>query len=249
MSDLIPFVLKQQQTLIKEEIEDKYVSVIFDGTTRLGEAMAVVVRFVSNNFTIEQRLIRLQLLAKSLSGEEIARELVSVLSVGYGIKPGLLISAMHDGASTNNIAMRTIGVIYPNLFDVCCFSHTIDRVGNHFKIATLSEFISSWISLFSHSSKVKLLWRERTGMSMSSYSATRWWSKWEVMHQVFLYFGDVEPFLCENEDIAPATRGKLLAFFSDPNKKAVLQIELAAITNWREPFKVTALLHLYAIRS
>ena len=112
-------------------------AVIFYGTTRLGEAMAIVVRFVSCNFTIEQHLIRLQLLAKSLSGEEIARELVSVLSVGYGIKPGLLISAMCDGASTNNIAMRTIGVIYPNLFDVCCFSHTLDRVGNHFKIVTL----------------------------------------------------------------------------------------------------------------
>ena len=56
------------------------------------------------------------------------------------------------------------------------------------------------------------------------------------MHQLFLYLGDVEPFLCESEDIAPATRGKLLAFFSDPNKKAVLQIELAAIIDWGEPF-------------
>ena len=136
-----------------------YVAVIFDGTTRLGEALAVL-RFISSNFTIKQHLIRLQLLAKSLCGEEIARELVSVLSVGYGIKPGLLLSAMRDGASKNNLAMRTIGVIYSNLLNVCCFSHTIDCVGKHFKIPLLSEFISSWISLFSHSSKVKLLWRE-----------------------------------------------------------------------------------------
>lgn len=47
MSDLIPFVLNQQQTLIKEEIEGKYVAVIFDGTTYLGEALGIVLRFVS----------------------------------------------------------------------------------------------------------------------------------------------------------------------------------------------------------
>jgi len=66
---------------------------------------------------------------------------------------------------------------------------------------------------------------------MSLYSATRWWSKWEMMHQIFFYFNDVEPqpFLNENEDMAPATRGKLLGFFSDLNTKVVLQIELAAI--------------------
>jgi len=84
MSDLIPCVLKQQQASVKEEIEGKYVAVIFDGTTRLGEALAVVLRFINDDFTIQQRLIRLQLLAKSLCGEEIARELVTVLSVGYG---------------------------------------------------------------------------------------------------------------------------------------------------------------------
>ena len=57
-----------------------------------------------------------------------------------------------------------------------------------------------------------------------------------MMHQVYLYFGDMEPFLCENDDIAPATQEKLVGFFSDPNKKAVCQIELAAIVDWRELF-------------
>ena len=50
---------------------------------------------------------------------------------------------------------------------------------------------------------------------MSSYSATRWWSEWEVIKQVLVYFGDSEPFLIEDEDVGPALRPKLLAFFSD----------------------------------
>ena len=232
MSDLIPFVLRQEQAKIKEEIEGKHVAVIFDGTTYLGEALAIVLRFVSEDFEIKQRLIRLQLLAKSLTGEEIARELITVLSVGYGINPNLLLSAMRDGASSNNAAMRTLNVVYPHVFDVACFSHTLDRVGSHFNTPVLLEFINSWISLFSHSLKVKLLWKEKTGKAMGSYSATRWWSKWEVMLQVCQYFGDVEIFLTENSDVSPATRAKL----SDPNKKVTLQVELAAIVDWGEPF-------------
>ena len=51
---------------------------MFDGTTHTCEALAIVIRFVSDPWVIEQRLIRIQLLAKSLSGEEIARKLINV---------------------------------------------------------------------------------------------------------------------------------------------------------------------------
>lgn len=45
--DMIPFVLKEEEASLKRDIQDQYLGVIFDGTTRHGEAMAVVVRFVS----------------------------------------------------------------------------------------------------------------------------------------------------------------------------------------------------------
>jgi len=79
MSDLIPFIRAQEHSTIKGEVEGKQVAVIFDGTTRLGEALAILLRFVTDDFEVEQCLIRLQLLEKSLSGEEIARELITVL--------------------------------------------------------------------------------------------------------------------------------------------------------------------------
>ena len=83
---------------------------------------------------------------------------------------------------------------------------------------------------------MKLLWKEKTGKAMGSYSAIRWWSKWEVMLQVCQYFRDVEAFLTENNDVSPATWAKLLTFFSHPNKKVCLHIQLAAIIDWGEPF-------------
>ena len=61
---------------------EKNLSVNFDGTTRLGEAFTIIVRFV-DNWKIEQHLIRLQLLVKTMTREDIARELVNVLSVEY----------------------------------------------------------------------------------------------------------------------------------------------------------------------
>lgn len=54
MSDLVPFICAQERADIKADISGKPVSVVFDGTTRLGEAMAVVVRFVHKSFAIQQ---------------------------------------------------------------------------------------------------------------------------------------------------------------------------------------------------
>ena len=84
MYDLIPFIVDDEQKRMKKEIEGKDISVIFDGTTRLGEALAIIVRFV-DDWEIVQRLVRVQLLVKSMSGKEITRELVNALSVEYGV--------------------------------------------------------------------------------------------------------------------------------------------------------------------
>ena len=49
------------------------------------------------------------------------------------------------------------------------------------------------------------------------------------MQQVLEYFGDVEPFLRENDYLAPATSGHLLDLFNSPADAADLQLELAAL--------------------
>ena len=49
LRELIPSVLqKEKETLISELSEAKAVSTIFDGSTRLGEALAIIVRFVDS---------------------------------------------------------------------------------------------------------------------------------------------------------------------------------------------------------
>ena len=235
MHDLIPFVADDEQKRIKKEVEGKDVSVVFDGTTRLGEALAVIVRFV-DDWQILQRLIRVQLLVKSMTGEEIARELVNALSVEYGIGVNRLLAAMHDRASANTVAMTTIKVLYPNLLDIGCYSHTLDHVGERFKTPTLDDFIRLWISLFSHSPRTRFKWKETTGRSMASYSDTRWWSRWEVCSQVLCQFGDVLPFIQNNTNFSPATTAKLMQLLGDTQKYTYLQLELAAVVDCGEKF-------------
>ena len=116
MSVLVPFVLTQEQENVKREIS--FSVLIFDGTTRLGETLSIVLRFVDEDFVIHQRLIHLQLLTRSMTGEEIARELINTLSVVYGISSHLVLTTMRDRAACNNVAIRTLKIVYSNILDV-----------------------------------------------------------------------------------------------------------------------------------
>ena len=239
MFDLITFIHKRESDFISEEIKGKDLSVVFDGTTRLGEALTIVLCYVDDGWKINQRLVRLQVVVKSLTSEELARAFISVLSVQYSIGTRQLLAATKDRVSVNEVAVRTLKIVYPSLLSVGCFSHTIDRVGEHFLTPNLSEFMTSWISLFSHSPKTRILWRDQTGKSMATYSATHWWSRWEVIEQVSIQFGDILPFLCREDLGSATTAAKLLTYFTNPEKKALLEVELATIIDWGKPF-VTA---------
>ena len=47
MSNLIPFIWKKEQKRIKNEIEGRDLSIVFDGTTHLGEEVVILVRYVT----------------------------------------------------------------------------------------------------------------------------------------------------------------------------------------------------------
>ena len=144
MSDNIPFIISHEISLIEDEMARKNVGIALDGTTRLEEAFAIVIRFV-DDWEIKQRLIRLHLLTKTMTGEEIAREIVHTVSTTeYGVTEDRLVATMRDRASANGVAMHTIKVLFPNILDVGCYSHTLDNIGEHFNVSHLEEFTHLW---------------------------------------------------------------------------------------------------------
>ena len=142
MFKLVSFILTEQ-TRINVEITGRDVFVMFDGTTILAEAMAVVVHFVSDEWALEQCLLQLETLTKSMTGEEIAWELISVLSTCYSTGSNQLLAGLRDRASLNNVAMRAIKILYRHMLDVECFSHSFDQVGEHFTNLLLLFLVGS----------------------------------------------------------------------------------------------------------
>ena len=226
LSDNIPFIHGQEISVVKTEISKKNIAVVFDGTSRLGEAFAIVVRYV-DNFKIEHRLIRLQLLVKSLKGEEIAREVMNTLSTEYGVAGNSLLAAARDRAAANGVAMCTIKIIFPDVLDIGCYLHTLDHVGEHFDTPFLEEFSHSFLTLFSHSPRTSMEWKEFTGRAMATYFDTRWWSRWEVYHQLMVQFVE------SHDQISSKSRLKLLEILRDGKKKA---LKLAAVIDVGEIF-------------
>ena len=235
LSEIIPFIQKQEVDELKKEICGKAVSVIFDGTTHFDEALAIVLRFV-DNFEIKQRLVCIKLLSKSMTGEELARMIISTLSTSYGIGSDRLVATMRDRASVNNVAVGILKLLYPAVLDIGCLSHTLDRVGEQFKIPVAVEFTKLWVSLFSHSPKARLSWRSFCGRPVPTYCETRWWSSWEVMKQIGEGFPDVESFIQTSDNLSPATIRKLTDILTDTVKKVQLRIELAVVRDVGEPF-------------
>ena len=105
----------------------------------------------------------LQTLAKSLKADKLAQCPIKALAVDFSICPSNLLSAIKDGATVNQAALRQVKFYFPQLFDVTCFSHTIDNVGKHFQFRVLENFVHHWVSLFSHGAAVGLAWKARSG--------------------------------------------------------------------------------------
>ena len=56
----------------------------------------ILLRYVANDWVIKQKVCRLMLLEKSMTGEEIARQIITVLSTELGMPSNFLVAAMRD---------------------------------------------------------------------------------------------------------------------------------------------------------
>ena len=119
------------------------------------EALVIVLRFVDEKWNLQQRVVQLMLLAKSMSGEELARQLLVCLSTELAISSDNLLACMRD--------VRKLKIVFPKLVDIGCFSHTIYHIGERFNTPVLNDFMKTWIGIVSRSTKSRLAWQTKTG--------------------------------------------------------------------------------------
>ena len=100
---------------------------------------------VGDDWYIKHHLVQIKLMTKSLCGDELAREIINILSKSFSIGPSNLIPVVRDGASVKGSTMCTVKIVYPELVDITCFSHMLSCVGAHFVTPNLSEFMDIFI--------------------------------------------------------------------------------------------------------
>ena len=139
---IIPFILEEEDKQLHTEIASTTaLSVVFDGSTHLGEAVAVIVCFVDTSWILQQRLVRLHAVSSSLNGQELTRELTQCLPVKFQIPSSRLVAAIRDGAAVHGVALRNMKeIMFPQLFDIICSSHSLHNAGRHFDTPLLDEF-------------------------------------------------------------------------------------------------------------
>lgn len=238
----IPLISEREIKRLKEEITGRACSLIFDGTTRLGEAVNFILRWTSVDFTIEQRLVRFVTAAKHLNGDGLYRLFMTEVVPQLSFKPQCLVAVARDSCATNAVAVRHILLLAEDAADMMCMPHTLHNMGKHFHLPIVDEFFTPWLTLVQHTPAAKLAWKSvLDGAPMATFSKVRWWSRWECWKEVSLNFSYLRSFLeslVEN-NIGDATVKSMCNLLEDTDKQRQLKLELAAILSLERIVKAT----------
>ena len=230
MKMFIPKVEAFEFQRLRRELKDQKVTVIFDGTTRLGEAIVVLLRWCPADFSsIQMRLVTVQTAEKHMDGPELCAFINNILSAVCQIESINVVGGARDSCSTNGTAMRNLKVVMLELQDFLCVSHTLSKLGEHISLPTLSDFMTHWLGLVQHHPSAKRLWKEETGgQAMEGYSTIRWCSREVVQNELAVKLGThVKSFVDKliDREIGEAHPRKMKAILD--SKYEVLQNELA----------------------
>ena len=218
LGDLVPMVLKSERDNLRAFLTGQPYSIAFDGASRLGEVLAVIVRVVdADTFRSTQKLLGVRLFSRSLAGEEIAEGVHSIVCGTYKLDTSLCMAAQRDRVSANNVAFRRLSasVGFSNMADLRCLSHMVDTAGSQLVAKHAEAFESVMSSIFSRSPAAVKLWRDAVGARMPGGSETRWWSEWFNLEHLMQHFHLVEPWLaqCVQQNLCEALTGQLMQMF------------------------------------
>ena len=239
----IPRIEEREKGTLRKELLDQFVSIQFDGTTRLGEAINMTGRWCTTKFEVHKRLLVFVTTEKHCTAPQLASLLTARLGE-IGIQPTFVVSTSRDSASTNGAACNLM-LANPliNAADVMCISHTISNTGDRIQLPTLIEFTTPWLELVGgrdpHAG-AKMLWKQLVAPQVvPGYSKVRWWSKAEIWFVMAENFQQLSPFirLLQDRGIGDATTAKMATILRD--RRFQLQLELAAILDVRELVKTT----------
>ena len=225
----IPQIEDREIKQVVKELFEQDFAVIFDGTTRLGEAINIVTRSITEDFVIRMRLVAFKTVKVHCDGDALFRLILTTLQTKLGLDLDHCVAYARDSCSTNHCAVNLLMPASANALNMLCFPHTLHNTGKHLVLPVLNEFMTSWLNLVPKPGAAKLRWEAILGKGCSKYSKVRWWSRWEIMQEIATNFGALPNFLADldNNDIGEATTKKMIEILT--NQKNELELELAAV--------------------
>ena len=172
MRNWIPVVHDAEVCEMVNEVNKQALCIAFDGTTRLGEMIAVSARWCDSDLTLKHRAMCIHTLAKSPTAIALANHLNGCIS--KRAPDAKVMGFVRDSVSVNGSALEKVKRSHFTACDILCFSHTLNNTGDHMSFPRVSNFMGAWLQL---SNAAKEIWKGLTGRSMGGYSETRWWSK------------------------------------------------------------------------
>lgn len=166
----IPQIEAREVKRLTAEMKDKHFTLVFDGTTRLGEAIALVTRCITNDFNIQMRLIAFKTTKVHLNGDALFRLIVTTLQRDLGLDLDLCIGFARDSCPTNHDALQRCAPLAPNAVAMLCFvllSRTLHNLGKHLGFSVLDEFMTSCLQLVPRPGAAKLRWETILGKGCS----------------------------------------------------------------------------------
>jgi len=143
-----------------------------------------------------------------------------------------------DGCSVNTKAHRQIekdqGV---NWMLLLCLSHMANNAGKETEFVLVEKFWKLLQKVFAHSENAKSIFAEVMGESWTSFSDTRWYSKYEIIASLAPKWSSLPGLFTSliKADAAAGNAGKLLAMVQHPSESKLLAIELASLVEGLEP--------------
>ena len=198
LADCIPQVLEAELTFIRQEIpRHKQVSIIYNDTCLHERKLtAIIIRFVSEDFTIQQRLVSLHF--NGLQGSQhYADKIIEVYS-SLEIPQNKVKFLIQDRGASNRGSIKAMEEGLHIIFNVIfCTCHILNNLGVSFfnSLPTdIGDFISAWCNLQSVQS-YRTAFKQRFTHLPQTHSTIRWWSKFDVLLSLYNNFAEYSQFV------------------------------------------------------
>lgn len=153
-------------------------SFMFDGYSSNGDYAIVIMRIVLSDFSIVERCVQLRIYKDHLDHVDWTSLVVDTVR-RLNVK---LVFSIADGHPSNGVVGETLSALTRNYFHAFCLSHSLVKVGAHFRAPLLDEFLRAWNKVFKNSSAARQEFQSITGERWKRKHKVRWWTQ-HVQHE------------------------------------------------------------------